>query len=92
MKSFTLVSLAIVFTCCVISVSSNAGTWAGFRRMDTGTATLSSTSTQTNTRPRVNRGGADDPANHDLGDDRGVDQNGGHHQRRHRGRHRGPGQ
>jgi hypothetical protein len=93
LKSITIPSLLCAGAVLAFTSTASAGTWAGLRRVDTGTARVSPgrgantiVNPNGNTGARANRHGADDPANHDAGDDRGGNQPGDD-----RGRHRGRG-
>ena len=74
----TLLSVAAVLA---FTSTGFAGTWAGFRRMDTSVTRVGTNAIVNpngNTGARANRHGADDPPNHDAGDDRGRHRRRGH--------------
>src|SRR4051812_6549151 len=91
-----LVSMSAVLCAAAFSFSpsTQAGTWAGFHRVDTNASRVSPGSGASSRGPvtspntsgvSANRHGADDPANHDINDDRGGNQAGddrGRHRRR----------
>lgn len=95
MKTKSILLTATFFATLLALVSTvQAGGWAGFRKLDVGTARTSMTANPGSNfnGARANRRGMDDPANHDLNDDRGGngeiqpgDDRGRHH-RRGRGR------
>ena len=70
-----------------------AGTWTGPRALDSVSSAHSNATANSALviGPRANRHGADDPANHDINDNRGGNNQPGDDHGRGRGRHRGPG-
>jgi len=81
LKSLTAPTLLCVAALLAFTSTGFAGTWAGFRRMDTGGTRVGANAIVNpngNTGVRANRHGADDPANHDAGDDRGRHRRRGH--------------
>jgi hypothetical protein len=94
-KPFKLVSMTAVVCAAALTITPEtfAGTRAIFRTFDTGSARVNVTSPANNNNAgaRANRHGADDPANHDINDDRGGanqpnDDRGRHRRGRGRGR------
>ena len=70
-SSFKFVSMTAVACAAVLTITPDAvaGTRGIFRTFDTGSARVNITNSTNGA--RANRHGADDPANHDLNDDRG---------------------
>jgi hypothetical protein len=64
-KTKLIAKPAVLCAAAVLTFASatQAGTWAGFQKFDTA-------SRNSMTSPQANRHGADDPANHNAGDDR----------------------
>jgi hypothetical protein len=96
MKTNKLILTAAAISAALLTFSANAGPLPGIRLIDT-SRTISGSGAadrgsmfnpNSGSSARPNRRGADDPANHDLGDDRGMNQPGDDHGRHHgRGRH-----
>jgi hypothetical protein len=96
--TFKLVSMPAVLCAAVLTLTATAqaGPFRAFQRFDTTPARVSPGPGPNDilpiaTGPRANRGGADDPANHDINDDRGGANQPGDDRGHHRGRHRGHG-
>ena len=95
-KNFSSVRLTAILGATVLTFVSTAqaGTFTGRHTLDSVSSAQSSASAAI-IAPRANRHGADDPANHDINDDRGNNRGGnnqpGDDRGRGRGRHRGPG-
>jgi len=93
-RKFSSVRLAAMLGATVLTFVSTAGAGihARFQDFDAmSNVRTNSVANNMNTGARANRHGADDPANHDINDDRGGANQPGDDQGRHRGRHRGPG-
>ena len=82
---FVAISPLVCAALLIVSSTTQAGTLPGFRRFDT-----ASSRPTPNRGATTNRGGMDDPMNHDMGEDRGMNRDDNdRHQRRqhHRGHH-----
>jgi len=92
-KQFSSVCLTVMALTVLSFISTaQAGTWRGTHALDSvSSAHSNTTSSAAVINPRTNRHGADDPANHDLNDNRGGNNQPGDDHGRGRGRHRGPG-
>ena len=95
---FCSVSQAVLAATVLTFISTvQAGTWTGPRALDSvsGAHSNATANSAAVIAPRANRHGADDPANHDINDNRGGNRGGnnqpGDDRGRGRGRHRGPG-
>ena len=98
MNTFKLVSISAVLCATILTLTSTAqaGLFGGLQRFDTTPARVSPGAGPNDlqpivTTPRTNRGGADDPVNHDINDDRGGANQPGDDRGHHRGHHRGRG-
>jgi|1185.fasta_scaffold13215_2 hypothetical protein len=96
--TFKLVKMSAVLCAAVLTVTSTvqAGPGRAIQRIDTTPVRVSPGTGPKDllpitTGPRANRGGADDPANHDINDDRGGANQPGDDRGGHRGHHRGRG-
>ena len=83
---FVTISPLVCAAVLILTSTAQAGTLPGFRRFDT-----ASSRANPNRGATTNRGGMDDPMNHDMGEDRGMnrpgDDNDRHARRHHRGHH-----
>ena len=78
----------------IFTSTTQGGTWPGFRRVDATSSRASGSdnngTVNRNDDAKTNRSGIDDPMNHDMDEDGGMNQPGddnGRHHRRHRGHH-----